>query len=105
MKKAKIKHSCFGEGYKLTVAILDQGDMSVGIEPTQVEITIKANVEFKSNINYKDNREQFRKQIAELACWFTDMPVQVVLEDVCIDCGQITDGQVIHECPIHALER
>lgn len=93
--KVKVKKA---KGNTLTVFMGDRGDMSVGIWPTNVEITFKANVEFKNQIDYKENRELFRKQIQELACWFTDMPVQVVLEDECQDCGEIISGQSVHQC-------
>ena len=110
----KEKGGCFGSGYKLSVIMFDNGDRSVGIEPTQVEITFKANVEFKDQIDYKakdamfrENRELFREDVRKLSQWFTDMPVQVYLEDECVDCGQVVKDKRKHykECPIHALER
>ena len=102
----KEKGGCFGNGYKLVANMFDHGDRSVGIEPTNVEINIKANVEFKSQIDYKDNRELFREDVRKLAQWFTDMPVEVYLEDECVDCGQVVKDKREHykKCPIHALE-
>lgn len=91
---------------KLVVNVFDSGDRSVGIWPTQVKITIESNASFRDQIDYKDNRELFRKAIEKLGEWFTDMPVSVLLEDECYDCGQkVTDRKAhLKGCPAIRFE-
>ena len=92
---------------KLTVNLFDDGDRSVGIEPTRVTITFECNAEFREQIDYHGNRELFREQVKKLGEWFTDMPVTVLLEDECYDCGQkVTDRKEhLTGCPVVRFEK
>lgn len=98
---------------ELKVTAYDNGDMSVGIWPSKVEITFKADFDFMDSINYADNRKTFKEELAKFVQeWFTDMPTYVVFEDECVDCGQRLEkkkrgkGYKKHKCPlVEALRR
>lgn len=92
-----------------TVNMMDHGDMSVGIWPTQVTITIESNAKFTDQIKMVENRELFREACKKFAEWFFEDGCDVVLEDECYDCGQSFVGDYrkhAKKCPFKlAMER
>jgi hypothetical protein len=95
--------------HELKVYAGDSGDMSVGIWPSQIEITFKCNFdmgEVMNDINHADNRRLFREDLEKfIQTWFTEMPAYVYLEDECQDCGAIKDTKKKHKCPLLEIER
>ena len=66
---------------QLIVEASNNGDLSVGIEPAEVKITIESNCDAKdilTDIKYKDNENLFKKDITDLLiAWIDDIPFKV----------------------------
>ena len=65
---------------KLVIHAGNSGDVSVGIEPLSVKITIEGNTDIEDtldNIEYKDNKKRFIEDIKKLMRWFDDIPSEV----------------------------
>lgn len=82
---------------KTVVCILDQGDLSVGIPPINIEIS--ANVSLLDGCD-KTGREEVRTRLKELFDELFDMigRVDVTFEDECVDCGRLLTICKNHEC-------
>lgn len=92
------------------INMMDSGDMSVGIWPTQVTITVESNAQFTDQIKMKENRELFREACQKFAEWFFENGAcSIVFEDECYDCGQSYEGDYrkhAEKCPFKlAMER
>uniref|UniRef100_A0A6M3LR39 Uncharacterized protein n=1 Tax=viral metagenome TaxID=1070528 RepID=A0A6M3LR39_9ZZZZ len=65
---------------KLVIEAGNSGDMSVGIYPMNVKITIEANVDMEDvllDAKYRDNLKLFHEDIKDLLLWLDDMECRI----------------------------